>query len=148
MSVPEYALRHLARPLPMGEPSYQQGLSMRTLDMAKLGQQYLQNGIWAGQQILPETYIRDATRRQSQGGLPLSLPYGYTWWVMRSNAVRPTFMAAVYGGQFIWVYPPLDLVIATTSAVSLESPQRFQAVKLIRGRLFTAAQQLAKELSR
>ncbi|KLN53679.1 serine hydrolase domain-containing protein [Variovorax paradoxus] len=148
MSVPDYARRHLVGPLALGEPSYQQGLSMRTLDMAKLGQLYLQNGVWAGQQILPEAYVHDATRPQSAGGLPLSLPYGYMWWVVRSNAVRPTFMAAGYGGQFVWVYPPLDLVMATTSAVSRESLQRFQAMKLIRGRLFAAAQQRAKEPSR
>jgi CubicO group peptidase (beta-lactamase class C family) len=148
MSVEDYAKRHLVEPLGLAEPSYQQGLSLRTLDMAKLGQLYLQNGMWAGRQILPETYVREATRRRSEGGLPLSLPYGYMWWVVHSHAARPTFMAAGYGGQFVWVYPPLDLVIATTSAVSREAPQRFQAMKLIRGRLFAAAQQRAKELPR
>lgn len=148
MPVQDYARRHLVEPLALAEPSYRQGLGMRTLDMAKLGQLHLQDGQWAGRQILPEAYVREATRRWSEGGLPLSLPYGYMWWVVRSNAVRPTFMAAGYGGQFVWVYPPLDLVIATTSAVSRGAPQRFQAMKLIRGPLYAAAQRRAKELPR
>lgn len=148
MSVADYARRHLVEPLALAEPSYRQGLSMRTLDMAKLGQLYLRNGVWAGRQILPETYVLEATRRQSEGGLPLRLPYGYMWWVVRSDAARPPFIASGIGGQYVWVRPSLDLVIATTSTVSRESLQRLQAEKLIIRRLLPAAQQRANELSR
>lgn len=72
MSVPEYALRHLARPLAMGEPSYQQGLSMRTLDMAKLGQLYLQKRHMGGPADLArDLYSRRNAPSESGGPAPV-----------------------------------------------------------------------------
>jgi CubicO group peptidase (beta-lactamase class C family) len=68
------------------------------------------------------------------------MPYSYMWWVVPSNGARNTFLASGFGGQFIWVHPPLDLVIAVTSVVSRDSNRRGQALQLIRGRLFPAAQ--------
>ena len=87
--------------------------------------------------------VREATRQQNKGGPPVSMPYGYLWWVVPSQAPRPTFMASGYGGQVIWVYPPLELVVAITSAASPDSARRGQAIQLLRGRLFNAARQRA-----
>ena len=69
--------------------------------------------------------------------------YGYMWWVVPSDGGRNTFMASGYAGQFIWVHPPLELVVAVTSTVSPDSQRRGQALQLILGRLFAAAQQRA-----
>lgn len=143
MPLADYARQQLVTPLDFEEPSYHRGLHMRTMDMAKLGQLFLQKGAWAGKQLVPESYARAATQPQNGGGPPVSMPYGYMWWVVPSNAPRKTFMASGFGGQFIWVYPPLDLVIATTSTASPESNRRGHALQLIRARLFTAAQQRA-----
>jgi CubicO group peptidase (beta-lactamase class C family) len=71
---------------------------------------------------------------------PVSMPYGYLWWVLPTEAPRRTFMASGYGGQTIWVHPPLELVIATSATASVESQRRGQAVQLLRTRLFAAAQ--------
>lgn len=139
----DFARRELVAPLGMHEPSYERGLGMRTADMARLGQLLLQDGRWGGRQVIPEAFARDATRAQNKGGPPVSMPYGYLWWVVPSQAARPTFMASGYGGQVIWVYPPLDLVVAITSAASPDSQRRGQAVQLLRGRLFNAARQRA-----
>ena len=146
MPLADYARQQLVTPLMLAEPSYSRGLGLRTLDMAKLGQLFLQNGLWDGKQIIPQAYVTAATRVQNAGGLPLSLSYGYLWWVVPSTAPRPTFMASGFGGQLIWVYPPLDLVMAITSTASSDTARRGQALQLIRGRLFAAAQQrLANE---
>jgi len=51
-----------------------------------------------------------------------------------------TYIASGYAGQVIWVHAPLDLVVATNATVSAESAQRGQAMRLIRGRIFQAAQ--------
>ena len=77
---------------------------------------------------------------QSAGGPPVGLPYGQLWWVVPGKAPRPTFMASGWGGQLIWVYPPLDLVVATTSTVSAASGQRGQALQWIRQQAFAPAQ--------
>jgi CubicO group peptidase (beta-lactamase class C family) len=143
MPLADYARQELVTPLALDEPSYQGGLRMRTLDLAKLGHLFLQRGVWDGRQIVPESYVAAATQRQNAGGPPVSLAYGYLWWVVPGNSPRPTFLASGYGGQFIWVHPPLDLVVAVTSAVSPESQRRGQALQLILKRLFGAAQQRA-----
>jgi CubicO group peptidase (beta-lactamase class C family) len=143
MPLADYARRELVVPLGLQEPSYQRGLQLRTVDMAKLGQLYLQNGVWDGRQLIPQAYAIAATQPQNKGGPPVSMPYGYMWWIVPSNPPRQTFMASGYAGQLIWVYPPLELVIAITSTVSPESQRRGQAVQLLRGRLFNAAQHRA-----
>jgi CubicO group peptidase (beta-lactamase class C family) len=40
------------------------GLRLKTTDMAKFGQLYLQQGVWNGQQILPAEWIEEATAAQ------------------------------------------------------------------------------------
>jgi len=143
MPLADYARRELVGPMGLQEPSYQRGFHMRTADMAKLGQLYLQGGAWAGRQLVPGPYVLEATRPQSKGGPPVSMPYGYMWWIVPSQAARPTFMASGYGGQLVWVYPPLELVVAISSTVSPESQRRGHAIQLLRGKLFAAAQQRA-----
>ena len=49
-------------------------------------------------------------------------------------------MASGYAGQMIWVHPPLDLVVAATSAISADSQRRGHAVAMPRGGVVEAAQ--------
>ncbi|WP_010464431.1 serine hydrolase domain-containing protein [Acidovorax radicis] len=141
MPLADYARQQLVGPMGLAEPSYRDSIvHLRTLDMAKLGQLYLQRGQWNGKPLVPETFVDASVQAQNAGGPLVGLHYGYLWWVVPGKAPRPTFMASGYGGQFIWVYPPLDLVVATTSAVSSDSQQRGHALQLIRGPLFAAAQ--------
>lgn len=132
----DYAREALVQPLGMAEPSYERGLHLRTLDMAKLGHLFLQGGVWNGEPLLPTGFAALATRAQSAGGPPVRLPYGLFWWVASAD----TWFASGYAGQFIWVHEPLGLVVATTSTVSPGSQQRGQAVQLVRGALFRAVQ--------
>jgi CubicO group peptidase (beta-lactamase class C family) len=135
--VADYAREHLVGPLAMAEPSYERGLHLRAVDMARLGHLFLLDGVWNDQAILPPGFAAQATRPHSQGGPPVGLPYGLFWWVPSGT----TYFASGYAGQFIWVHPPLGLVVAITSTVSRDSQQRGQALALIRGRLFQAVQQ-------
>lgn len=141
MPLAEYSQQQLVAPLGLAAPRYQGSIvHLRTLDMAKLGQLYLQHGQWNGQPLLPGAFADASVQVQHAGGPPVGLPYGYLWWVVPGKAAQPTFMASGFGGQFIWVYPPLDLVVATTSTVSPESGQRGQALQLIRNPVFAAVQ--------
>lgn len=132
----DYAREQLVQPLGMTEPSYQRGLHLRTVDMAKLGQLFLQDGTWNGERLLPRGFAAEATKAQSAGGPPVRLPYGLAWWTPSPG----TFLASGYAGQFIWVHAPSDLVVAVTSTVSPGSQERGQALRLIRGRVFQAVQ--------
>ena len=138
-SIADYAREQLVQPLGMIEPSYQRGLHMRTVDMAKLGHLFLQDGVWSGRSLLPPGFAALATQAVSGGGPPVQLPYGVSWWVPSTS----TYFASGYAGQFIWVHAPLQAVVAVTSTVSKESQQRGQAMQLIRGRLFQAVQKRA-----
>jgi CubicO group peptidase (beta-lactamase class C family) len=98
------------------------GLRVRTEDIAKFGQLYLQKGMWNGKRILPEAWIAEATKFeiQSKGG---SRPkeendwlqgYGYQFWRCRNGAFRGD---GAYG-QYCIVMPNEDAVIAITSETS------------------------------
>lgn len=127
----------LVNPLSMAEPRYVRGGAwMRTEDMARLGYLVLQDGRWEGEQLLPPGFVEQMLKPHSAGGAPANLPYGLFWWIPSSS----TFLASGYAGQLIWVHKPLNLIVAVNSTVSRESSNRGQAVRLIRGRLFQAAQ--------
>jgi CubicO group peptidase (beta-lactamase class C family) len=142
--LPDYARRHLVEPLGLAEPSYRGMLHLRTRDMARIGQLFLQQGRWDGHELLPADYVAAATRPQNAGGPPVSMPYGYLWWIVPGDAARRTFMASGYAGQLIWVHPPIDLVVAITSTLSADSQRRGHAVAMLREGLVAAAGQRAK----
>jgi len=93
------------------------GLSIRTEDIAKFGQLYLQKGRWNGRQLVPEAWVAAATKLQtSNGSNPQSdweQGYGYQFWRCRNGAYRGDGAF----GQFCVVLPEKDAVIAITSAV-------------------------------
>ena len=148
MAVAEFARRHLVAPLAMAEPAYRQVVHLRTVDIARLGQLFLQDGAWDGQQLLPAGFVAAATQPQNAGGPPASLPYGFLWWVLPGEGPRRTFLASGYGGQMVWVHPALELVVAATSPVSPQSQQRGQTAQLLRSGLVAAAEKRSREAPR
>ena len=90
------------------------GLFLRPRDMAKFGYLYLNQGRWAGRQIVPSDFVRASTRAQNPGGAPENESYGYLWWVTTAEG-HAAYFAGGYGGQFIYVVPDLDAVVVMTS---------------------------------
>lgn len=94
------------------------GLRVRTEDIAKFGQLYLQKGHWNGQQLIPSIWVEQATSKQvSNGSNPVSdwnQGYGFQFWRCRHDAYRGDGAF----GQYCIVMPKLDAVIAITSGVS------------------------------
>jgi hypothetical protein len=93
------------------------GLRARTEDVAKLGQLYLQNGVWNGRRILPAGWADSATARQtSNGSNPASdwdQGYGYQFWRSRHGSYRGDGAF----GQYVLVLPEQDAVVAITGGV-------------------------------
>ena len=145
MPATEFARQQLVVPMGMKEPSYERGVQMRTIDMAKLGQLFLRDGQWEGRQLVPADFARAASVQQSSGGPPVGLAYGYLWWLTPEQDSRRVFMASGYSGQMIWVHPGLDVVVATSSNVSAESQRRAHTIELLRGGLVAAAAQRSKD---
>ncbi len=94
------------------------GLSIRTEDIAKFGQLYLQKGQWRGKQLVPAAWVEAATARQtSNGSNPQSdwdQGYGYQFWRARHGAYRGDGAF----GQFCVVIPEQDAVVAITSGTN------------------------------
>ncbi len=96
------------------------GLRIKTEDMAKFAQLFLQKGRWNGQQVLPETWVTDATSKQilqdpnmkpeDRAKTDWAQGYGYQMWRSRHNSFRGD---GAYG-QYMLVLPELDAVIAIT----------------------------------
>ncbi len=93
------------------------GLSVRTADIAKFGQLYLQQGRWQEKQLLPAAWVAEATARQvSNGSNPRSdwdQGYGYQFWRCRHGAYRGDGAF----GQYCLVLPEQDAVVAITGGV-------------------------------
>ena len=93
------------------------GLSVRTEDIAKFGQLYLQKGKWNGKQLVAEAWVEAATARQtSNGSNPKSdwdQGYGYQFWRSRHG----TYRGDGAFGQYCIVLPEQDAVIAITAGV-------------------------------
>ena len=89
------------------------GLHLRSRDMARIGQLYLQRGVWAGQRILSEAWIDESmeryTRFQSGWG------YGYQWWLGPETVGVTAPTANGWGGQYIVIMPDLDAVVVSTA---------------------------------
>lgn len=100
---------------PQGISDGGNGFAMNVYDMAKFGELYLNNGNWNGEQIISEQWVKDSTTLQfdrSSG----SADYGYQWWVRTfGENNHPAYFAQGHYGQYIFIVPDLNLVVAITS---------------------------------
>jgi CubicO group peptidase (beta-lactamase class C family) len=98
-------------------------MNLSTRDMARVGYVMLRKGRWNREQIVPE----DWARRISSAVTPVHqmnptnfrqgpFGYGYLWWVWDGPFSTGPYEGAYTGrgavGQFITVFPKLDLVVA------------------------------------
>jgi CubicO group peptidase (beta-lactamase class C family) len=124
-TVLDYLRPRLFEPLGIERPTWEAspqgislggyGLSVRTEDIARFGQLYLQKGVWQGKSLVPAEWIEAATARQvSNGSNPASdweQGYGYQFWRCRHGYYRGDGAF----GQFCVVLPDQDTVVAITS---------------------------------
>ncbi len=88
------------------------GLSLTTMDMAKLGQLYLNEGYGNGRQIISGKWIAESTQVQSVWKAR-RLKYGYLWWVI--DDAGHSYAALGDGGNAIYVNPKDRIVVAVSS---------------------------------
>jgi CubicO group peptidase (beta-lactamase class C family) len=100
------------------------GLWLRAGDMLKIGQLYLDGGVYNGRRILDESWIETSWTRHSHAGNSDYSPdpnwgYGYQWWRTKfadtSERNWHVFFASGWGSQVIFILPELDLVMVTTA---------------------------------
>ena len=94
------------------------GLSIKTEDIARFGQTYLQKGKWNGEQVVPAAWVEEATTKHIANGDPKnpsdwSQGYGYQFWRCQHGHYRGDGAF----GQYCVVMPEHDAVLAITSGV-------------------------------
>lgn len=97
------------------------GLRLKTEDMAKFGQLFLQKGRWNGKQVIPAAWIEEASTKKiiqhpdipqaKRDSSDWEQGYCYQMWRSRHNSYR----ADGAFGQYILILPDQDAVIAITS---------------------------------
>lgn len=104
---------------PDGAPWMGSGVLCTTRDLARLGQIYLQQGEFCGEQLIPKQYAISAVSRQIDNnpsghlGPASGHGYGYQIWL----ADKGCFAFKGMGGQFVIASPKYNLLMAGTSDV-------------------------------
>jgi CubicO group peptidase (beta-lactamase class C family) len=133
--------RTVARPLqfgsyywnvmPTGEGYVGGGAFVRTRDFLKLGQAYLDGGVWNGRRIVTEAWVKDSLAPHARispettgvSGDAFANNYyetdeGYAWHLIQVRSFDKTYPAYHgngNGGQLLLVVPQFDLVVMFTA---------------------------------
>lgn len=108
---------------PMGIHAAGWGLTLTPMDMAKIGQLYLNGGMWEGKQIISSKWIEDSTIEHSRWKKE-NLPYGYLWWVNEDG-----YAAMGDGGNTIYVNTKKKLVISIAALFVPKARDRIDLIK-------------------
>ncbi len=126
MSLSEYLNRRLFKPMgitdfyweksPGGAEKGGWGLYMGICDYAKLGQLYLDGGVWNGVSLVPAEWVaKSSSKLISKAHSPCYEGYGYQIWRTKNN---DGFVFSGMLGQNVFVYPARKMVIAITAGSS------------------------------
>ena len=89
-------------------------------EMAAFGLLYLQKGMLRGKRILPEEWVEHSLSPSTDFAHPnewgswKNYNYASLWWLGQFSE-QDSFMGYGYGGQFVIVFPTLDLIVVSTA---------------------------------
>lgn len=126
--LPDFFDQYLARPLQFGRyylnlmPDRQAymggGAYLLPRDELKLGQLFLDGGVWNGKSLLSKAWVEESTsfhsRFEPRYSLGVEHQYGYGWHINFLKSGKKTYRALAAGGnggQFIIIVPDLDLTV-------------------------------------
>lgn len=102
---------------PTGLPMTGGGLGLKSRDLLKIGQLYLNKGQWNEEQIISADFVSQSTKPHAEVGM-FDYEYGYLWWLSefgkKDEKVKASFMTGT-GGNKVAIFPDLDLVVVLTS---------------------------------
>ncbi len=101
------------------------GVFATALDMARMGYLWLNRGNWAGNQIIPEDWLKEATK--TAPNIKANCPedewqYGYAFWTNDNGKLGPklprdSYAASGAGQKHIWVSPGLNVVVVQSPGI-------------------------------
>ncbi len=127
MTVTEYLTPRLYEPLGIEVPAWERdalgvetggwGIFLKTEDLAKIALCYLNHGQYMGQQIIPEEWTAEATKKQADNsndvGIDNTVGYGYFFW--RCGGCEDAYRFDGMFSQFAIVFEKLDAILITTN---------------------------------
>lgn len=100
------------------------GLTLSPMDMAKIGQLYLDGGVCKDKQIVSNKWIEESTKQHSRWE-KYNLSYGYLWWVEEGAS----FSAMGDGGNVIYVNKEKRIVVSIASLFKPRVTDRIEFIK-------------------
>ena len=129
---------HYWKRTPLGVVDTEGGLFLRGSDLAKIGYLYLHAGMWDGQQIVSQDWVKQSLTPFTDA--EEGFKYGYKWWLLpRTDGPGYIWMARGFGEQLLMVFPEKNLIVVFTGWTILgDTPSIPEYVKRILSAVRTA----------
>lgn len=102
------------------------GLALRPRDLAKIGQLFLDNGVWKSERIISEQWVIESTKERLKFGRKNRWGYGYHWMQVDSRIgshVVHSYFITGDGNQILAVFPELSMVVVFSAGNYGEDPK-------------------------
>ncbi|MDQ7815475.1 MAG: serine hydrolase [Melioribacteraceae bacterium] len=127
LTLDKFAEQHLFKPLDINEYFWLKdstglchaggGLSMKPIDILKIGVMVLNKGKWNGDQIISENWIAKSVEPYFKTSFDIG-EYGYFWWIremkLKNGKTTKVISAEGAGGQKVYIFPQYQIVAAFT----------------------------------
>ncbi|MGE3959635.1 MAG: serine hydrolase domain-containing protein [Vicinamibacterales bacterium] len=133
LSTWQFAQQALARPLgftlarwprdPQGIYFGGNDMLLTPTQMVAVGEMWLARGRANGTQVVPAAWVDTSCVPRTRSVFDNDREYGYGWWMQDFDGRQACF-AWGYGGQYIFVFRDLDLVITATSSTAVSEERR------------------------
>lgn len=111
---------------PKGINSAGWGLTLSATDMAKIGQLYLNDGIWENQQIVSPQWMNTSLQKHNHWD-KMDLSYGYLWWIIDED--EQSYAAMGDGGNVIYFHRKKNIVVSIASLFQRKVKDRIAFIK-------------------
>lgn len=126
---------------PQHVPNTAGGLGLRSLDLARFGQLYKNEGNWQGRQIIPASWVKASFQKRAVLPTGPQEYYGYLFWNKTyhvNGKDAETFYSSGNGGNKIFVFTNQPLVIVITATAYNRPYAHPQVDKMMREYLLPA----------
>jgi CubicO group peptidase (beta-lactamase class C family) len=136
----QFAQEALARPLgfslarwtrdPQGIYFGGNEMLMTPRQMVVFGELYLARGRVGDRQVVPAAWVEQSCEPRTRSRFDPERLYGYGWWIQHIGGQQACF-AWGFGGQYIIVFPELEVVVTATSSTDVSDERHGHRRRLL-----------------